>query len=221
MKNNQRISNGFNKLAPFYGFFSAVISLNKIHKSQLWFLTKKDKYKNAIIIGGGDGKFLAEAVKKGLAEHYFYIDFSSNMLQMAKTRIEKENPDYLRSITFVCGLFNEVPLRQKFDLVVTSYFLDCLSQNEFLIAMHKINAHLSENGTWFFSDFNIPRDNFRKILAKLTIRFIYLIFNFICHWNLKQLPDFTNEFNKYPLTVIAEKYFLGGLLVSRIYKKNN
>ena len=63
----QKTAEGFNKIAPFYHAVSMICSFNRIHKSQMWLLSKKMKFSKVLIIGGGDGKFLLEAMKQGLA----------------------------------------------------------------------------------------------------------------------------------------------------------
>ena len=81
----QKTIEGFNKLAPFYDVVSMVCSFNRIHKSQMWLLSKGMKFSKALIIGGGDGKFLLEAMKQGLSEQYYYIDISDAMIKLGST----------------------------------------------------------------------------------------------------------------------------------------
>ena len=55
---------GFNTIAPFYDIISTIGSFNKIHKSQMWLLSKKMKFSKVLIMGGGDGKFLLNAMQQ-------------------------------------------------------------------------------------------------------------------------------------------------------------
>ena len=127
-------------------------------------------------------------------------------------------PLSLDSVVFICGSYQDIPQNQTFDLVVTPYFLDCLATDELSFVMAKIYAQLTVKGTWFFTDFNIPENSFRSFTFKKIIQLLYGFFNLFCDLGVNSLPDFKKEFYKYEFTLLDEKYFLGGLLVSRIYK---
>ncbi len=215
---NEKTIKGFNTIAPFYNVVSTVFSFNQIHKSQTWLLSKKMQFSKSLIMGGGDGKFLLEAMKQGLSDQYYYIDISDAMIKLARSKIEKQLPSLLNSVVFICGSYQDISATGKFDLIVTPYFLDCFSEDELSIITAKLHAHLTIEGTWFFTDFNIPEDSFRTFIFKNIIRLLYGIFDLFCNWELNRLPDFSKEFCKYGFTILHEKYFLGGLLVSRIYK---
>lgn len=215
----QKTAEGFNKIAPFYHAVSMICSLNRIHKSQMWLLSKKMKFSKTLIVGGGDGKFLLEAMKQGLSEQYYYVDLSGAMIKLAQRKIEKQLPLFLDSVVFICGSHQDIPNNQKFDLIITPYFLDCLSDHELSLLMANLHAQLTIGGTWFFADFNIPKDKTRSFIFKNIIQLLYRILNLFCDLEVNSLPDFKKEFCKYKFTLLHEKYFLGGLLVSRIYKK--
>jgi ubiquinone/menaquinone biosynthesis C-methylase UbiE len=210
---------GFNKIAPFYDIVSTIASFNQILESQMWLLSKGMKFSKVLIIGGGSGKFLLEAIKQGLAEQYYYIDISDTMIKLAQRKIEKQLAFPLNSVTFICGSYQDIPTTKKFDLIVTLYFLGCFSEAELSIIMAKLYAQLTIEGTWFFTDFNVPDDSFRNFIFKNITQLLYGIFNLFCNWGLNRLPDFNKVFGRYDFKILHEKYFLGGLLVGRIYKK--
>ena len=210
----QRTIEGFNKIAPFYDAASTICSLNRIHQSQMWLLSKKMKFSKALIIGGGDGKFLLEAMKQGLSEQYCYIDLSDAMNKLARNKIEKQLPLSLNSVVFICGSYQDIPEHQKFDLVITPYFLDCFSEDELSLVMAKLYAQLTMAGTWFFTDFNIPKDMTRSFIFKNIVRLLYRILNLFCDLGVNSLPDFKKEFCKYSFTLLHEKYFLITILKS-------
>jgi len=214
----QKNIEGFNRIAPFYNIASVISSFNKIHKSQTWLLSKQMKFSKVLIIGGGDGKFLLEAMKQGLSEQYYYIDISDAMIKLAQSKIKKQLPLSLSSVIFICGSYQDIPENEKFDLIVTPYFLDCFSDDELSLVVDKLYSQLTIEGTWFFADFNIPEGSFRSFIFKNIIQLLYGIFNLFCDLRVNRLPDFSKEFCKYGFTILYEKYFLGGLLVARIYK---
>ena len=217
----EKIVKGFNTIAPFYNIISTIGSFNKIHKSQMWLLSKKMKFSKVLIMGGGDGKFLLNAMQQKLADHYYYVDISGAMIKLAKTKIKKQSALSLDSVTFVCGSYQDIPKDETFDLMVTPYFLDCFSERELSLVVAKLHARLTIGGTWFFADFNIPDDSFRRFTFKTIIQLLYGIFNFFCDLGVSHLPNFNEQFSKYNFTLLDEKYFLGGLLVARIYKNGN
>ena len=214
-----KVRNGFNRIAPIYDIISSIGSLNNIRMSQIWLLTNRAHFSNTLILGGGTGYLLLESLKNNLSDTYCYVDISDAMTAAAKIKVQKQFPEKLKSIQFICASWDSIPKHEKFDLIVTPYVLDCLAKDELQIAMRTLYTRLTDKGTWYFADFNIPAKPIKKIIATGILKLLYLFFRIFCNLNVKTLADFHTEFNQLTLSVSQEKYFLGGLLVARIYRK--
>ncbi|HET6991647.1 MAG TPA: hypothetical protein VFJ43_10005, partial [Bacteroidia bacterium] len=102
----------------------------------------------------------------------------------------------------------------------TPCVLDCFQEEKLSGIMQQLKSHHVPGGEWLFVDFNIPEKGSRTLgtFSAFKIRAMYFFFNVICGLGVKQLPDFKKEFDKLNLEKKAEKYFLSGLMVGRIYE---
>jgi 2-polyprenyl-3-methyl-5-hydroxy-6-metoxy-1,4-benzoquinol methylase len=179
-----------------------------------------DKYENVLIFGGGTGKLLIELLKRNIAENYCYVDISDKMILLTKKRLKKNFPDKVNSVQFICGSYTDIESEKKFDAIFTPYILDCFKEEELSVVMDKLDTHLSIDGKWFFSDFNIPSTKMKSI-STILVRMLYFMFNVICGLGIKKLPDFRKEFSRLKYSLIQEKYFLKEMIVSRVYGKGS
>lgn len=211
----KRVRTGFNLLAPVYDFIAAAASLNYIHRSQTALLPLPGQYSNALVFGGGTGKFLLELMKNNTAVHYCYADISDKMIEATRKRLLSEKMP--EPVELICGSYSDIP-DGKFDLIITNYILDCFSENELPVVLDNLNEKLSPGGTWLFVDFNIPNSNGYRFFSRMATRLLYMAFNILCGLGVNRLPDFSAAFAQRGYKPVHEKYFLGGLLVARIYK---
>ncbi len=219
MQMQRRVRAGFNFLAPFYDFFSFLFFGNSILNSQTFLLQELKKCKNVLVLGGGSGKLLMELIKRDVAEQCCYVDISNKMIALAKKRLEKEFSKKIKSVNFICGSVNDIDEKQKFDLIITPYILDCITQENLSPILQQLKSHLLPNGKWLFIDFNIPKNSNAKPFSFARVRIMYFGFNIICGLGIKQLPDFEKEFLKLNFLAEHENYFLREFQVARIYKK--
>lgn len=159
-------------------------------------------------------------MKINFAENYCYVDISDKMIGKAKKKLTTTYPGKINAVNFICGSCDEIPEAEKFEIIFTPYVLDCFTNEELPAVMKKLDQHLFPDGKWFFSDFNIP-ENKLKSFSFVTIRTLYFFFNIICALGVKRLPDFKGEFGQMKYQLEKEKYFSGGLLAAKVYKKND
>jgi ubiquinone/menaquinone biosynthesis C-methylase UbiE len=176
-----------------------------------------EKFENVLIFGGGTGKLLVELMKRDFSKQYYYVDISDKMIARAKKKVQKKFPEKINSIKFISGSYSQIPA-EKFDAIFTPYVLDCFTEDELPVVMNELDKHLSQNGEWYFSDFNIPETKMKGI-SSFVIRSLYFMFNIICGLGIKKLPDFHREFNRLCYNTADEKYFVKGMIVSRIYRR--
>ena len=93
---------------------------------------KKKKFKDVIDIGGKDGKYVSK-ISKNLTIVDLNPQIISSKINYIKTDIKKFETD------------------EKYDVVVSSAFLEHFSREEGLLVVRKINSLLKENGLVFIT----------------------------------------------------------------------
>lgn len=113
------IQEAFDSIAPKYDFLNTILSFNL---DDAWRCRARDlalePHQQAILdLGVGSGKFLKCFLSKRPWEKAVGLDFSANMLMVARKNLPQE-------VTLVQGDFHSLPFASgEFDLVVSAYAL--------------------------------------------------------------------------------------------------
>ena len=200
----------YNNAAWFYDVLAHFIFGKAINKSQTCFLKLINPGSSILIIGGGTGWILDEITElqaNGL--EIVYVEKSSKMINAARKRLTG-----LNKVLFVNKAIENSKLDKSFDIVITSFFFDSLSNSTIDTVFEKLAVNLSPGGIWLYSDFIEPK----KLWHKLLLSVMYQFFKVVCKIEAGNLPDLTLLFNKFNLDLIEEKSFYGNFITGRIYK---
>jgi SAM-dependent methyltransferase len=184
---------------------------------RLHYLPSLLKRKRALILGDGDGRFLAELLAKNPHLHADAIDTSATMLQLLRQRCEALAPNASTRLNTHQANALTCPLDQPYDLIVTHFFLDCLTQPDLEILITRIVPTLSPGALWLISDFQIPSGPMR-LPAKIFVRTLYLAFRILTGLRTTQLPDHVTPLQQAGLSRIAHRSRLAGLLVTELWQ---
>ncbi len=172
--------------------------------------------KNAIVLGDGDGRFLAQLLSANPALHADAVDTSAAMLHLLQTRCEAAAPTASSRLkTHHTDALTFHP-SHSYDLVVTHFFLDCLTQSELEALITRLAPHLQSGAHWLISDFQIPAGALRPF-AKLYVRSLYLAFRLLTGLRTTRLPDHVTALAG-GFTRIAQHSSLAGLLTTELWQ---
>ena len=116
----------FNRVARIYRWAEYMSLGPLLQRTRTHFLPQLGERRAALLFGDGDGRFLVRLFDQNLAVHATAIDISATMLQLLRRRCSAFEAR-LQTIQ-ASALDAEVPAGT--DLVVTHFFLDCLTQAE-------------------------------------------------------------------------------------------
>lgn len=190
-----------------------------LERTRLHYLPTLTHQQNALVLGDGDGRFLAQLLAQNPTLQADAVDTSATMLQLLRQRCEAASPTaaarlhthQANALTFT------QPTPQKYDLAVTHFFLDCLTQTELNTLVARIVPNLAPGALWLLSDFRIPTGPMR-LPAKLFVRSLYLGFRIITGLRTTHLPDHTTPFTKASLTRTAHHHLLAGILSTELWQ---
>src|SRR5688500_11600932 len=101
----------------------------------------------------------------------------------------------------------------KYDMVITSFFIDLFPQMQLEEVVEKIERHLEVVGKWIVTDFeNSPRLDHR-VLLKLMYFFFYTSGSI----RVTQLPNWRVIFEKKKFSVLRETAFKSGFIKPALY----
>jgi SAM-dependent methyltransferase len=189
-----------------------------LHRRRREFLCDTARTRSVLILGDGDGRFLAEFLRHNTNAVVDSVERSRSMTHLAAARIANA-PNGPRRVRQLIEDAGTVQLPRSYDLVVTHFFLDCFTTKELERLIPRITAHLHPRARWIISEFQIPSSGLRRQLARLVIKLLYLCFGVLTGLKTRRLPDYHDvlESNGYIRT--ASKAGVAGMLVSELWQR--
>jgi SAM-dependent methyltransferase len=182
--------NGFDALAPLYDHLARWVFGGAILRAQRSQLQTLEESKNLLFIGGGSGEVLAELLRSSPELKVTYIDASSAMIARAQARL---SPPELQRVTWVHAtheiLLEPSHTQQRYDGVLTYFFLDCLRPDELLTLIDALEPRIRR---WSLVDF-VPQTRW---WARHLITFMYLcsaLTTDLPNRRLSPVPDWLKE----------------------------
>lgn len=203
----------FNPIARPYRWLEYLTLGRALERCRLHFLPALLNRKKALVMGDGDGRFLAALMASNSHIHVDAVDISATMLQLLSKRCEANatrlKAHHTSALTFA-------PIG-PYDLVVTHFFLDCLTQSDLETLIARITPALAPDALWLVSDFRIPQGPMH-LPARIVVRSLYLAFRIITGLRTVRLPDHATPLTQAGLTRIAHHYSLAGLLTTELWQ---
>jgi len=217
----------FDSVARIYRFAEYFALGPLLQRTRTHFLHDLPPRHQALLLGDGDGRFLARLLSQQPNLRAVAIDTSATMLSLLRHRCHLY-ADRLQTVqTSALDLFAPGdpeagnPRLQPWassDLIVTHFFLDCLTQSDLTALTQKIAENTAPGTLWLLSDFAIPSHPLLRPVAAIYIRFLYLVFRVLTGLRVNHLPDPQSALASAGFTRIARHELLSGLLYTEIWQ---
>jgi Methyltransferase domain len=204
----------FDGVARPYRWMEYVSFGRALERCRETFLPRLTDCKNALVLGDGDGRFLARLLEMNTDIYADAVDSSGVMLRLLEQRAGKNAGRRLR--THRANAL-EFVLEGTYDLVVTHFFLDCFTQVEVESLCARIAGHLQAGSLWVISDFRIPAGVMRWP-ARGVVRGLYAAFRMLTGLRTTSLPDHGAALAAAGMKRVAERLWLGGMLTSELWE---
>ncbi len=121
-------------------------------------LAKLSDARHALVLGDGDGRFLAALLAANSLLTADVVDSSERMLQLLERRVRHLGPEASRRISLhhADALAWQPP--RQYDLIVSHFFLDCFFPQQLDCLLDRIVPHAAPGARWVISEFAIPRN---------------------------------------------------------------
>ena len=209
----------FDRVARIYRWAEYIALGPVLVRTREHFLSRLSGCRRALVLGDGDGRFLARllAVQPGLSA--VAVDTSAAMLRLLERRCRAAMPEAAQRLRTVCGSALEIVPEPGTDLVVTHFFLDCLSQAEVERLARTMAAHTAPGTLWLLSDFGEPRWRMLRPFAALYVRSLYLAFRVLTGLRIQRLPDPQAALQGTGFTRVARAERLMGLVYTEVWRR--
>jgi ubiquinone/menaquinone biosynthesis C-methylase UbiE len=215
----------FNRLAGLYRWMEWASFGPWLGWCRCAFLTEVSACRNAVVFGDGDGRFTARLLAANPTVQIEAVDASAAML-VALARRAGPHSARVRSCradarTWQPNYSLEIPQEdQAHDLIVTHFFLDCLTTDEVRALATNVRRIASPSALWLVSEFAIPATLFGRVVARPLVSALYFAFALLTGLAVRNLPDYHPALRTAGFTISKRRIWLGGLLISELWSAN-
>ncbi len=208
----------FNRLGGLYRWLEMASFGPWLWWCRCAFLADLGACRRALILGDGDGRFTARLLRANPNVHIDAVDASLAMLQSLGRRAA---PHAGRVRTHLADARywqpDATPAAQPYDLVVTHFFLDCLTTPEVQALAARFHPALSPDALWLVSEFAVPPGWYGHLVARPVVCGLYLAFGWLTGLTVRALPDHSSALDASGLILRKSRTWLAGLLVSELW----
>lgn len=173
--------------------------------------------RQALVYGDGDGRFLARLLRQVPVVQVDSVDFSPAMLRRQQRRVAGLGA--AARVRLHCADARAFqPTGDSYDLVVTHFFLDCLTEAELEALLARVVLRLAPNARWLVSEFAIAERGWRRLPMRLVVGSLYRAFRWITGLEVLRLPDYAAALERHGFRLSARRHFLGGLLRAELWQ---
>jgi len=198
----------------------------ELERRRYRFLPEIADARRVLILGEGDGRFLAKLVeqarKVGIEDYEFdYVDLSGRMLQLARERAGTEGVTYHQADALT------IPLpRARYDLIVTHFLLDCFEQADAERLIARLADAARPESRWVVSEFREQsqglrgfRVALRGIWAWVWLRGLYFFFRITTGLVTQRVADYHPILERYGFRLAQSEDARFGLLGSELWAR--
>jgi ubiquinone/menaquinone biosynthesis C-methylase UbiE len=209
----------FDLIAKPYRWLEYLTFGSALQKTRLHYLSELSHCRNALLLGDGDGRFTAALLMSNPNIHVLAVDSSAAMLQLLRQRCESTIPDSTHRLHIEQTDAVTLSLADNYDLIVTHFFLDCLTQPELNSLVPRIAKHMQPGALWLLSDFRIPA-NPAKFPTRILVRSLYLAFRILTNLRTTHLPDHATALQQSGLTRVSQHNRLAEILTTELWRRS-
>ena len=211
----------FDRLAPMYHTLERVTYGGFLHRCRTAHLSRLAACRRALVLGDGDGRFLADLLRANANVVVDSIDISHAMVNLARQRIAAI-PGASQRVRFYTGDARTLPLPGVgYDLVVTNFFLDCFPAHELAELIDRISAVCHAEAVWVDGDFRLPESGWARPVARVLLAGMYAFFRLTTRIPAGRLIDPAPYLTAHGFALESEVTLLRGFLSSRLWVRKD
>jgi ubiquinone/menaquinone biosynthesis C-methylase UbiE len=188
-----------------------------LERARLDFVSQAADARRVLILGEGDGRFLAGLLESNPRANVMVLEASARMIDLARQRVplsERRRVQFHR----IDAVMDPWP-EGTFDFAVSHFFLDVLTCQEAEAVICRVGALLSPEATWLISEFQEPPSGIRRLHARLWLHVMYGFFSVTTGLRATRLPPYRESFERRGFVEVAHRERRLGLIRSQVWRR--
>jgi SAM-dependent methyltransferase len=206
----------FNRLSRLYLWMELASFGPWLMHCRCAFLNECCAARYALALGDGDGRFTHRLLRKNSTIQIDAVDASPTMLEALACQA---SPDTARLRVFHADVRQWQPENPPYDLIVSHFFLDCLTTVEVQSLAANLARAVSPGSQWIVSEFAVPANWFGRLIAQPAVWALYRAFGWLTGLKVRSLPDHCLALRQAGFILQERKRWLGGLLISELWNR--
>ncbi len=196
------------RIASSYRWLEYLVFGQELERRRFHFLDDIAARRRALVLGDGDGRFLARL--RALSDACIdYVDASAGMLELACARAGADRIRYRHADALT------VPLTpSSYDLIVTHFVLDCFNARDLERLVERVHAAAEPDALWLISEFRQPR------WARPLLAGMYLFFRATTGLSNNHLVDHRPLLQQRGFRLLREETSRRGFLASELWQRS-
>jgi SAM-dependent methyltransferase len=166
----------FDRLAPHYDRLEAITAGERLQRARTAWLDELSGRRRILSAGEGHGRFAAACAARFPAADLTCVEASPAMLARAQARTPGRSG---RLHWQLADLRDWTPPAEKFDAIVTCFFLDCFPPETLAAIIAKLAGCAAPDAVWLIADFAVPAHGPARWRARAVHALMYAFFRTI------------------------------------------
>jgi ubiquinone/menaquinone biosynthesis C-methylase UbiE len=175
----------FDRVAAPYRWLETIVFGHQLQQARIAFVREVGRPRRVLVVGEGNGRFLAELVRIHPQARVDCIEASARMIELARAEVGAAQ------VAFIQADVRSVALaKNSYDLIVTHFLLDCFSEETLAPLIRRLAGTTTAEARWLVADFCYPRRGWRRFRARLLIATMYFFFRLAARIEARRLVDY-------------------------------
>lgn len=206
----------FDRLAPHYDWLEALTAGPRLQRVRTAWLGELRGRRRILSVGEGHGRFAAACVAAHPTAELTCIEASPRMLARAQTRL---GPAAAR-VDWQCSDFLAwTPPAEKFDAIVTCFFLDCFPPETLAVVIDRLAACATADASWLVADFAVPDRGAARWRARAVHALMYAFFRGVVRLPARRLTPPGTALCAHGFDLVGRREFEWGLLRADLWRR--
>lgn len=205
----------FDRLAPFYRAMEMIAAGGKLQRCRVALLGEIPVSPRILLAGEGHGRFLPECERRFPEARIMVMDASTRMLEIAARKTTSARVEFVLADLLVW----EAPT-EKFDLIVTNFFLDCFPPDELAAVVAKLGKLATPDANWLLADFQVAAGTVARLRCRIILAILYAFFRVVCGLKARALVPPDLEMSKAGFVLHRRVTHDWGLLESEWWRRD-
>ncbi|HVU23638.1 MAG TPA: class I SAM-dependent methyltransferase [Opitutus sp.] len=205
----------FDRLAPHYDWLEALTAGPRLQRARTALLDELAGRNRILSVGEGHGRFAAACVARFPDANLTCVEASAGMIARARRRLTA----HAKVTWHHADVLAWLPPAQRFDAIVTCFFLDCFPPRALAAVIDRLAAAATNDARWLVVDFAVPSRGFARHRARAVHALMYAFFRIATRLPARALTPPDSLLAAHGFRLVRRREFEWGLLRADLWDR--